>query len=224
MRGNEPYRVLIIMVAVIATSLAIPGYAQQNLIHIISPASGFVVQPGQTVMIGVTADSSVQKMVLIGQHPLGMAQFAGGAAGIVAQGAGAARPLQFQLTIPTAIQPGVYRLTAVGRTSAGPEDSETLALDVERPDNPARIWAEPSSIQFTSIGDRIPVLVLGVFADGSRIDLTRSSKTKFASADPGVASLTSDGIVTAVGEGKTSVLIQTPSADYSIPVRVAQIN
>lgn len=225
MRRNELDRFLTVIVVLIASSVTIPSFAQQSLLHILSPVSGLVVHPGQTVTITLAANSSVQRLVVVGQHPLGMARVAaGGAAGIVAQGQGDARPQQFLLTIPSAIQPGIYRVTAVGRTSGGPVESEALALTVERPDEPTRIWAEPSSIQFTHVGDRIPLRVLGVFADGSQTDLTRSSRTTFTSADPRVASITAEGVVTAAGEGKTSIRMETPSADYSIPVRVQQAN
>lgn len=203
--------------------IAVPSSAQQEPLRILSPASGLVVRPGQTVTIAVSADSAVHKLVLMGQHPLGMARpTIDGATGLVAQGQGEGRPLQFLLTIPTAVQPGSYRVTALGRTSAGAVESKALALDVERPDAPTRIWAEPSIIQFTHLGDQIPLRVLGAFADGSRAELTRSSYTKFASADPRVASITSTGMVTAAEQGRTSILVRTPSADYSIPVRVQE--
>src|SRR5262249_53171908 len=146
----------------------------------------------------------------------------GSAAGMVALGQGEARPLQFLLTIPTAIQPGTYRVTAVGRTSGGTVESNALALDVERSDEPTRIWATPSLLQFTHVGDQIPLRVLGAFPDSSEVELTRSSKTTFVSADPRVAAITPGGMVTAIEEGKTSILVRTPSADYSIPVPVQE--
>jgi hypothetical protein len=206
-----------------ASLISAPSFAQQSLLRIVSPASTLVVRPGQTVTVSVSADSAVQKLVLIGQHPIGMARLAAdGTAGMVAQGQGEAHPLQFLLSIPTAIKPGTYRVTAVGRTSAGSVESNALAIDVERPDQPTRIWAEPSTIQFTHVGDQIPLRVLGAFSDGSQAELTHSSNTTFASSDPRVASITADGMVTAVGEGRTSILVRSPSADYSIPVRVQE--
>jgi len=201
--------------------MTVPSFAQESMLRILSPASGVVVRPGQTVTITVSADAAVEKLVLTGQHPLGMAQLAsGGAAGRVAQSQ--EHPLQFLLTIPTAIQPGIYRVTAVGRTADGTVESNALALDVERPDQPSRVWAEPSIIQFAHLGDQIPLRVLAAFADGSQAELTRSHNTAFTSADPRVASITPGGMVTAVKEGTTSILVRIPSADYSIPVRVQE--
>jgi hypothetical protein len=209
----------------IASTASLPCFAQQSPLRILSPVSGLVVQPGQTVTINVAADASVQKLILTALRPLGMGQLGmGNASGAVAQGRGEANPIPFLLTIPNTIRPGIYHVTAIGVTPTGTVESDPLALDVERTDNPIRIWAEPSSIQFAHVGDRIPLRVLGEFADGSQNDLTRSSKTKFTSADTSVASVTSDGMVTAVAEGKASILMQTPSADYTIPVRVQPAN
>jgi hypothetical protein len=219
------FPIIVVALFFIAGSVSVPGFAQQSVLHIVSPASSLVVRPGQTVPISVAADSTVEKLVVVGQHPLGMARLVvGGAAGIVAQGQEEARPRQFLLTIPGLIQPGNYRVTAVGTTSGGPVESQVLVLDVERPDEPTRIWAEPSSIQFTRVGDQIPLRVLGAFADGTQNDLTRSSKTRFVSADPSIASVGAQGMVTAVAEGQTSILMSTPSADYSISVRVESAN
>lgn len=208
---------------VLITGLITASSAQESLLHILTPASSVVARPGQAVTITVSANSAVLNLALIGQNPLGMARLASdGTVGFVAHGQGEGHPLQFLLTIPNAIQPGTYRVTAVGRTSDGVVESNALALDVERPDEPTRIWAEPSIIQFTHLGDQIPLRVLGAFADGSQAELTRSSNTTFASADRRIVSTTAGGMVTAVAEGRSSVLVRTPSADYSVPVRVQE--
>src|SRR5215472_4465721 len=138
-KNNINYFVLVTSILTIGVT-AIPCFAQETRLRIISPASNLVVRPGQTVTIAVSADPSVQKLVLIGQDPIGMARLAsGGAAGMMAQGQGEGHPMQFLLTIPTPIRPGTYHVTAVGRTSGGMVESDALAFDVERPDAPIRI-------------------------------------------------------------------------------------
>jgi large repetitive protein len=208
-------------IAFLATAIiAAPGSAQQSLVRILSP-SGAVVRPGQTITIAVAADASVEKLVLIGQHPLGPGQvLAGGAPGIIARGQGELRPIQFQVRIPADAHPGTYHLTAMGRIAGGDVESEAVTIDVEKSEEPVRIWAEPALIQFARVGDEIPLRVLGTFADKSNEELTRSSKTTFTSADPRVASVNASGIVTAVAPGRTTIQARTPSSDYSIPVRV----
>ena len=93
-------------------------------------------------------------------------------------------------------------------------------LDVEKAEEPTRIWAKPSTILFSRAGERIPLRVLGAFGDGSQETLTKSSKTIYTSADPRVATVSADGLVTAVASGKTSIQVRTVTHDFSIPVTV----
>jgi hypothetical protein len=209
------------IVVLIAGIVVIPSGAQEGLVRILSPAAGAVARPGQTITIAVAADASVEKLALIGQHPLGVGQvLSGGAPGIMARGQGESRPIQFQVRIPADTRPGIYRVTAIGRISGGDTESDAVTIDVEKSEEPVRIWAEPALVQFARVGDEIPVRVLGAFADGSHEELTKSSKTEFSSADPRVATVDARGIVTAVAPGKTTIQARTPSSDYSIPVRV----
>ena len=157
--------------------VAASARAQQTPVHFVSPAAGTVVQPGQTVTIAVAADPSVEKLALLGQHPLPLSQ-------VVAPGLGVARPFEFQVRIPADIRPGPYRVTAIGSLAGGETVSESLVLDVEKAEEPTRIWAKPSTILFSSAGERIPLRVLGAFGDGSQETLTKSSKTTYTSADP----------------------------------------
>jgi hypothetical protein len=220
MTDRRSSRIAGILILIAALS-AIGARAQQELIHILSPATDTVVRPGQTITITVTAETSVEKLVVIGQHPLGVGQvISDPAPGVVTRGQGDSRPVQFQLTIPAQIRPGAYRVTAMGTTSGGNMESQAIVLDVEKSEEPARIWTEPSVIQSIHPGDRIPIRVLGSFADNSQEELTKSNKTHFTSGDPHIATVTADGVVTAVSPGKTFIQIRTPQHDYSISVQV----
>ena len=221
MRANKFARRILGVVVLIGAFIALPSGAQENRLRILSPASDSVVRPGQMVTISVAADASVEKLALIGQHPLGVGRIvSGGAPGIVTRGQGEFRPIQFSLLIPVDTQPGIYRVTAMGRVSGDDIESEAVTVDVEKSEEPRSIRTEPAVIHFEHVGDQIPVRVLGTFADDSREELTKSSKTTFTSADPRVATVTAGGVVTAVGPGKTSIQARTASADYAIPVRV----
>jgi hypothetical protein len=221
MRVNKFAAQIASVLALIAGIVVIPSGAQESLVRILSPVAGTVARPGQIITIAVAADASVEKLALIGQRPLGVGQvLSGGAPGIMARGQGESRPIQFQVRIPANTRPGTYRVTAMGRVAGGDTESEAVTIDVEKSEEPVRIWAEPSLIRFERVGDEIPVRVLGAFADNSNEELTRSSKTSFTSADPRVATVSASGMVTAVGPGKTTIQMRTPSSDYSIPVRV----
>ncbi len=213
------------LLALISAAVIAPAFAQEqdreSPVHIISPAAGTVVHPGETIRIAVTADTSVEKMALIGEHPLGVGQvFSGAAPGIIGRGQGESRPIEFLLRVPAEIQPGTYRLTAIGRATGGEVESAAINVDVEKLEEPVKIWAEPARIQFTHIGERIPIRVLGEFADRSNEELTRSTKTAYTSANPRVATVGEDGMIIAAGVGKTTIQVRTATSDYTIPVRV----
>ena len=201
-------------ILMLAAGLVTPSArAQHTPIHFVSPAAGTIVQPGQTVTIRVAADSSVQKLALLGEHPLPVSQ-------VVAPGLGVAQPFEFQVKIPTDIRPGNYRVAAIATMAGGETVSERLVLDVEKAEEPARIWVKPATILFSSAGERIPVRVLGAFGDGSQQELTKSSKITYTSADPQIATVSDDGLVTAVGPGKTSIQVHTATHDFTVPVTV----
>jgi len=202
--------ILVLAAGLVAASAS----AQQTPIHFVSPAGGTVVHPGQSVTIAVAADSSVEKLALLGQHPLPVSQ-------VVAPGLGVASPFEFRVAIPANIRPGHYRVTAIGTLAGGETVAERLVLDVEKTEEPARIWAEPSSILFSGTGERIPVRVLGAYADNSQQELTKSSQTTYTSADPNVATVSADGLVTSVGAGKTTIQVHATRHDLTVPVTVA---
>lgn len=84
-------------------------------------------------------------------------------------------------------------------------ESAAIKIDVEKLEEPVKIWAEPARVQFTHIGERIPIRVLGEFADRSNEELTRSTKTVYTSANPRVATVGEDGMIIAAGVGKTTI-------------------
>jgi hypothetical protein len=212
---------IVTLLLLIAGFMAVPSFAQLKLVNILSPSSGVVVRPGQTIMISVTADASVEKLALLGQNPLGVGVVVSSAGtGVVVRGRGESLPIQFQLQIPSDIQPGTYQVTAITPVSGGEMVSDALTLDVERAEEPLRTWTEPFAIQVAQPGDRIPVRVLGTFADGSKEELTRSKKTTYTSGDLQVATVSADGMVTAIGPGKTTIEVRTPSQTNAFPVRV----
>lgn len=208
-------------VVLIVGAVVRPALAEEGPVHIISPAAGTVVHPGETIRVAVTADTTIEKMALIGEHPLGVGQvFSGAAPGIIGRGQGESRPIEFLVRVPAEIQPGNYRLTAIGRSSGGEVESAAISVDVEKLEEAVKIWAEPARIQFTHVGERIPIRVLGEFADRSNEELTRSTRTAYTSANSHVATVGEDGMIIAAGVGKTTIQVRTATSDYSIPVRV----
>lgn len=189
-----------------------PSLAQSNLLQIVSPASGTMVYPGQTVIITVRADSSVSNVAIMGWDPLGFSQKTNG------------QPLEFQLTIPAKITPGAYEVHAVGSASRQLAVSPPISLRVEIPRTRFQMRTEPSVEIFEKPGEIDPLHIFGKFPDGSEADVTHSVQVKCSSENPRVVTVDKDCIVTAVGLGSTHVIISTlASGQYYVYTEVGQL-
>ncbi len=172
--------------------------AQQNppQLQISTPPDGTVVHPGETVSVTVTSPAGVafSQVGVIGQDPLGLSDIA------------TSVPATFSFTIPTDIRCGTYMLTADGTTASGESvESATILIDVERPDVPVSLSPLMPGITFEAQGEQSPVVVLATFSDGSILDVTRSSYLAYSSANTGIATVDSNGVVTGVSAGSTLV-------------------
>ena len=176
-------------------------------LRITYPPSGTVVSPGETISVLVSADSTVQQISLAPEPPLHEAQ-------------PGASPTTFTLAIPAGLTPGPHDLRALGLAGGEVVKSDFITLDVERFDSPMRLRTEPAILQLRNRGDQFPLRVIGTYSDGSQTVLTASSFTTYSSQDTAVATVSSSGMVTAGGPGKTSIVVTTPSISYSLQVEV----
>ena len=186
--------------------------AQQGAptLTITSPANGAQVQAGQTLNVSVSASSG--------------ATFS--SVQVVAQGAGistalAAPPYTFTITVPSQIV-GPETITAMGVTSSGSAVfSPAIAVDCEPSLGVSSLSLSFSEISFGFTGDQVGLTVQGTLSDGSSVNLTQSSKTTFSSGNIAVASVSSTGLVTAVGPGTTTITVsnggQIAAATVSVP-------
>jgi len=117
-------------------------------------------------------------------------------------------PYKFTIKIPSDIEPGVYTIAASGTRADGEnDDSEYVDIDVERPDAPVSITVEPDKVTFYTTGQKSAVRVVGKYADGSTVDLTKSEQTTYVSTDPNIAKVSKDGFITALAPGSTEIVI-----------------
>jgi hypothetical protein len=178
----------------------------QNILKITYPASGAIVHPGETISIYLSVSGPPLTMAnIIAWDPIPSSQLLTGP------------PYQFAITIPTRITPGLYFLTAVGRTATSDLlSSEPVPIDVERPDSPEKITLFPPRLDL-SIGHHSSIAVSGTYKDGSIVDLTKSTQTKYFSQSPEIATVTNEGLVSAITPGTTHVIID---GILSVPVTV----
>jgi hypothetical protein len=160
--------------------------------------------PGANLAISVTASGSFSQVVVEGQYPIGFSKVL------------TAAPYSFTLPIPPKTPAGVYSVTALG-ISAGSEVSATpVSVSIERTDAPVEIDVQPGAVSLVA-GTRVPLTVTATYADGSKLDITRSATTTFSSSSTGVATVDPQGAVTGVSAGKTSILVNN---SLKVPVTV----
>lgn len=178
-------------------------------LQITSPSSGTVVSPGQTIAVTVTVSpgASVAEMIIIGEDPIGFSQVL------------TSSPYQFTLQLPTIIRAGSYKLTASATGSLGEDlESAPITVDVEPAGAVTSLRVEPTMIQFSFVGDQMPLRVIGTVQ--TAIDLTRSSKVTYASQNAAVAVVSTSGLVTAAGGGQTNIVVSASGNQISVPIAV----
>ena len=179
-----------------------------------TPTNGTVVTTGLTITLAVSisAGEFPNGVAILGDDPLGNTD--------VQIPTGSAVTLAFSLPIPANTPSGTYNLTAVGSTSSEAlVTSAPVTVSVERADQPTSIQVFPSSMAFGSIGDTRSIFVLGIFSDGSQIDLSNSSQLTISSENNAVATV-QNGIVTSVASGQTYIDVNYGSATLTIPISV----
>jgi hypothetical protein len=194
----------IVAIFMLAALTILPGRAAQKteengfLLEITDPSDGTVVNPGQTIDVAVSSPSGAafMKVIVIGEDPIG------GSDDIQE-----AVPADFSLKIPKDISCGRYMLTAMGvTTSRQSVSSPVVMIDVERPDVPVSLSGQMPGAQFYMVeGNQTEIILFAHFADGSVLEVTRSSYVNHSSSDAGVATVDENGMIHAVSVGKATV-------------------
>ncbi len=199
-----------VVAAVMLGALSAAACSSRATLRITSPANGARVDSGRTVIVRVEASSAVRGVALLGSPVPGVWTLD-------------ARPFEFRIPIPPNTQPRKYTLTVVGASATGENITPAaIDIDVERPDLPVRIENDTLDMRLEHVGDRQRLLVDGIYADGSRVDLDYSNLTTYASEDPAIASVNSIGLVTAVAPGSTRITIMNGGRSVVVPVEVGE--
>jgi hypothetical protein len=183
-------------------------------IKIVSPASGLVVKPGDTVVISLAVDPGLSfEAVGIIAEKFGLGPVA----------ATSAPPYMFSLGIPNNVI-GLKQITAFGIVNREQGlFSDPITIDIEPAISDTGLIASPSAVQFEYAGQQMPLVVTGLFADGSVVNITESSRVTYRSQDPNIAIVGSDGQVTAIGRGSTGatkVVIGYEGKEITVPIAV----
>lgn len=200
---NTIKKTLLGVVTLVLTVLLLTSLSMAQQLQILSPTDGAVINPGQTIDISILCDPSIVTVAvtptngLLTITPL-------------------EPPSSFRLTVPSNMPSGTYGLVAM----ANDGEASIIRIHVEQTDTPASININAPRILFENINDQLPLEVIALFKDGSKKDITHSISTKYTIANQNVASVTDDGILTAVGSGGTTVTATYNGLLTSVPVQV----
>ncbi len=183
-----------------------PAAVPSSLV-ITSPPNGSVFEPGQTVVLTVEAKGAIPGAVAV-ISPLGT-DFK------------TDPPFTLFLAISPNEPLGVKRVTVVTR---GRSDNDPIqaAIDVhiETSTPVTNIRVEPAKISFSSSWQE-QVSVKGIFTDGQVRTITKSSETRYVSANPQIAKVSPEGLVEpAADNGSTTITVTYKDKSVSVPVKV----
>lgn len=200
-------------IAAVLFSMNSPAAVRVYPLVITSPTNGTVVAPGKTITVSVTIKS--------GTYPNGVGVVGGQDGGpAVMAGPLSGSPMSFSVTIPSNAISGSYTITALGTDSTGTVDSSAaITLDVEQTGTPVSLRVDPPSMHFAYLGESLPLIIIGVYADGSWHGLSHSSKLKITSANTTIATV-NGGSVTGAGVGNTTLHVAYGGLTATVAVYV----
>jgi pimeloyl-ACP methyl ester carboxylesterase len=175
---------------------------------ITSPAPGTVITAGSTFVVTVEPlpGAVVEQVLVTGP---GVAEI------------DAAAPFQVTIQVPEEAI-GSFTLTAVGSNSSGDYyTSEDLQLQVT-PSGALQSFAViPEDPILLGPGDAAQIHALGTFADGVVRDLTGSAQgTEYLTTNPLIATVSAEGLVTAVAPGVVALIVRNGTFQDSVAVTV----
>jgi len=195
----------VFLLSVTVVPWAYPAGVPSSLL-ITSPPSGSVFEPGQVVTLNVEPQGAIPEAVAV-ISPLGTDMKT-------------QPPFILSLAIPVSEPLGIKTLTAVTRGRSDREPVQAaIEIHVETTVPVNSIQAEPKRILFSSSRQR-SVSVKGAFADGQTRIITKSREIQYVSGNPQVATVTTDGLIKAVGEGTTTITVTYKGKSATVPVKV----
>ena len=204
--------VLLAAMAVLWLATA-PLYADSRL-QVVLPESGMVVSAGGELIVSVeAAPSAFQSLSIVGDGPFALST-------AIAASPDPNQYRQFSCPIAPGVASGRYRFKAAGVTASGSTVySDTVEVDVERSDRPKMLLSEWQTLTLGK-QEKARLVIWGLFEDGSKTDLTRSTRIVYASDRPAVATVSREGGVSAAGAGKARIAVLYGTRTAVVPVVV----
>jgi hypothetical protein len=202
----------------VASAIAILGLsaaalAAQDSLEIVSPKKGDVINEGRELTLTIKPPAGrFQNISVIGEGPFALRTSI------------SSPPYRFSYTIPADLAAGRYRLRAEGVAESGATVcSEPFEIDVEPGEKPKKVQSEWQQLR---VGEHETAMlsIWGDFADGSRIDLTRSAQIAYASDRPEIAAVSAEGAVSGTAAGKARITVKYADKTIAVAVIVTAVH
>ncbi len=203
------------LLRLLVPSCALTGLllAQPSL-RITTPTDGTTAHPGEllTVQVEASPAEAFKLVFVVGFEPIGFGREQLDKP-----------PYRFTVKIPIGIRPDKYPITACGFAFSEGQlvNSDPIDILVERADSPISITVYPVVADF-SMEQKRYLQVTGVYADKTTADLTQSSRIKYVSSAPSVATVSPQGIVTPVAPGTGKITVTYGNLTQDVPVKVSR--
>ena len=181
------------------------GTSTSKLI-ITSPEEGKVFSPGDTVTVEVSYDGQLKYGIYFLSQD--------GSTGV-----DDSAPYEFQFQIDEEYIGSMLIVVWAVNEEGGTEEGG-VEISIETKDKPESISITPSGPVYIERGSEVMLYVEGTYPDGVTRDITSHvAGTSYSSADSSIASVTEDGVITAVSVGETTITVENGvSAEYNVYV------
>jgi hypothetical protein len=188
----------------VSRSTHVPRGVDSSL-QILSPSESAVVPGGTEVEVNVSAGADIEAVLIMSPY-----------SGVILE----APPFDTSFLVPGDAA-GSSAILAFGRVGGVIASADLIEFFIDLPSPPTSISLTPSTPILLEVGSTLELLVTGQFADGIDRDVSSSELgTEYATAQPSVASVSIEGVLTAIAAGTTTVFVSNGSASTFLPVTV----
>jgi hypothetical protein len=167
--------------------------ARAQQVAITAPANGTVYTPGSTINVTAAVSGGSVLAVKIAAQDIGTSPFQRTA------------PYSFSFAVPTGVvgRRNVFAAGLIADETA--VFSPMITVDIEPGTAPTSISFQQPLVAFGYVGEQQKIGVTATFADGSTLDVSKSTQLSFTSGNTTLVSVDATGLITGLGPGNATV-------------------
>jgi hypothetical protein len=197
-----------------ATAIAsgqVPAAFTSGELTITAPTSGTVVQAGETipVVVAPAADLAVNSVLFVGPDVALVDEVA---------------PFEFNLEIPSDVL-GTFEVTAFGAGENILVEANVVSLQVTTTAAITSMTLLQHEFFLLGVGDTRQIYAFGEYSDGESREISGNfAGTTYLTADAAIATVSADGVISAVSAGETTITVRNGSFEEMVEVAISMGN